>query len=126
MTVRLSVVAGAALGFRDVTVTTGGETARGDRRAARGSWWSARAPARGATVDVRLAGADTTFGPTSVANFGDGIAVDRLTVSSPTAAVARVKVAPGAVPPPPRSPASRSRSRARPGAAAASSPQTGA
>jgi hypothetical protein len=45
---------------------------------------------------VKLTGADTAFGATSVANFGDGIAVDRLTVSSPTAAVARVKVTPGA------------------------------
>ena len=100
----VTVGAGAAIGFRAVSVQTPGESAGGGSllvapatpAVARLVSVSPSSGARGATVDVKLTGADTTFGPTSVANFGDGIAVDRLTVSSPTVAVARVKVAPGA------------------------------
>ena len=100
----VTVGAGAAIGFRAVSVQTAGESAGGGSllvapatpAVARLVSVSPSSGARGATVDVKLTGADTTFGPTSVANFGDGIAVDRLTVSSPTVAVARVKVAPGA------------------------------
>ena len=100
----VTVGAGAAIGFRAVSVQTPGESAGGGSllvapatpAVARLVSVSPSSGARGATVDMKLTGADTTFGPTSVANFGDGIAVDRLTVSSPTVAVARVKVAPGA------------------------------
>jgi hypothetical protein len=100
----VTVAAGATIGFRAVSVQTGGESAGGGSllvapatpAVARLVSVSPGSAARGATVDVKLTGADTTFGATSVANFGDGITVDHLTVSSPTTAVARVKVAPGA------------------------------
>ena len=71
----VTVGAGATIGFRAVSVQTGGESAGG---VAAGGAGHARAVAslavgqpergaRGATVDVKLTGADTTFGPTSVA-----------------------------------------------------------
>ena len=73
--VRLTVAAGAALGFRDVTVTTGGETAHGI-----GALQVVEAPdspavvsvsppvvAAGSTRDVTISGALTHFGAGSVA-----------------------------------------------------------
>jgi Quinohemoprotein amine dehydrogenase, alpha subunit domain III len=100
----VTVAAGAAIGFRDVSVQTAGEHAAGGSllvapatpAVARLLSVSPDTGARGATLDVALSGANTTFGPTSVANFGDGVTVERLNVSSPAAAVARVHVAPGA------------------------------
>ena len=81
---RLSVAAGAALGFRDVTVTTGGETARGI-----GALQVVEAPAApavvsvsppvvaaGSTRDVTISGALTHFGAGSVADLGDGVTVN--------------------------------------------------
>ena len=73
--VRLTVAAGAALGFRDVTVTTARETARGI-----GALQVVEAPdspavvsvsppvvAAGSTRDVTISGALTHFGAGSVA-----------------------------------------------------------
>ena len=103
MTVRLSVTPGAALGFRDVTVTTGGEQARGI-----GALQVVGAPvtptllsitpplvAAGSTRDVTISGGLTHFGGTSVASFGAGVTVNALSATSPTSAVANVTVAPG-------------------------------
>ena len=100
----VTVGTGAAIGLRAVSVTTGGESAGGGSllvapatpAVARLVSVSPGTGARGATLAVALTGADTAFGAHSVANFGDGIAVERLDVGSPTAAVARVHVAPGA------------------------------
>jgi hypothetical protein len=100
----VTVAAGATVGFRDVSVQTGGEHAGGGSllvaaatpAVARLVSVSPGTGARGTTLDVALTGADTAFGPESVANFGDGVTVERLDVGSPTAAVARVHVAPGA------------------------------
>jgi hypothetical protein len=100
----VTVASGATVGFRSVSVQTGGEHAGGGSllvapatpAVARLVSVSPSKGARGATLDVTLTGADTTFGEESVANFGDGVTVERLNVSSPTAAVARVHVAAGA------------------------------
>jgi hypothetical protein len=108
--VHLTAAPGAALGFRDVTVTTD----RGD-----GSIETAKgigaldvvgppsAPtvlsvtpaigADGSTEDVTISGGLTHFAAgSSVAAFGAGVTVNRVTVGSPTEAVANVTVAPGA------------------------------
>ena len=104
ISVRLTIAASAALGFRDVTVTAGGETAHGI-----GALQVVEAPdspavvslsppvvAAGSTRDVTLSGALTHFGSASVADLGDGVTVNHLTATSATSAVANVTVAAGA------------------------------
>jgi hypothetical protein len=103
----VSVAPGAAIGFRTVTVTTGGEapsranaflvtapTPANPRLTSA----SPRAGTRGSTVDVTLTGADTAFaGGASVASVaGSGVQVLSTTVRSPTSAVARLRIAPTA------------------------------
>lgn len=102
----LSIAPGAALGFRDVTVTTdlgGGvtETATGV-----GAFRVVAPPAgptilgvvpslgaQGETLDVSISGANTNFvDGVSVANFGPGITVNFTTVTSPTSAVANLTI----------------------------------
>jgi hypothetical protein len=52
---------------------------------------------QGRTVDVTLTGLNTEFATgQSVADFGAGITVEQLTVSSPTSAQARIRIAPNA------------------------------
>jgi hypothetical protein len=105
----VSVAAGAAVGFRDVTVQTGaesaGETVPGPflvtaatPAVARLTGASPRSGARGATVDVVLGGADTAFANgTSLASVsGTGVQVLSTTVSGPTTVVARLRIAAGA------------------------------
>jgi hypothetical protein len=104
LTARLTVDAGAATGFRDVTVTSSTETARGI--GALQITAASAVPAilsvspstgtAGTTEDVRISGAATQFTAASTASFGPGVTVDSLTVQSPTSAVARVTIAPGA------------------------------
>jgi hypothetical protein len=103
LTARLTVDAAAATGFRDVTVTSGSETATGI-----GALQVTDAPSSpailsvspstgtaGTTEDVRISGGATHFGA-STASFGPGVTVDSLTVQSPTTAIARVTIAAGA------------------------------
>src|SRR4051812_1134628 len=52
--------------------------------------------AAGTTEDVRISGGATHFAAGSTASFGAGVTVNSLTVQSPTSAVAKVTVAPGA------------------------------
>jgi hypothetical protein len=107
---RLATAGGAALGFRDVAVTTdlgGGitETAKGI-----GAVDVVAAPTDptilgvipssatvGETVDVTIAGGLTHFANgTSAAAFGPGVTVNKLSVTSPTSAVANLTIAPNA------------------------------
>jgi hypothetical protein len=105
----VTVDPGAAIGFRDVTVATGGELADAvapgpflvvapTPAVPRLTSASPGSAARGATVDVTLTGANTAFEDgTSVASVsGAGVRVLSTTVSSPTSAVARISVAAGA------------------------------
>jgi hypothetical protein len=110
MVVRLAVDAGAATGFRDVTVTT--DLGAGSVESARGiGATEVTGPAAGPTVvsvvpstveagetrDVAVSGALTHFAAgLSNASFGDDVTVHSVTVTSPTTAVANVTVAPGA------------------------------
>lgn len=110
MLVRLRAAPDAALGTRDVTVTTdlGGGTVESARGIGTlqvtapptGPTVLAVAPAsaaQGSTLDVRISGGLTNFAAgVSTADFGAGITVDRLAVESTTAAVASLTVAPGA------------------------------
>jgi hypothetical protein len=102
----VTVAAGATVGFRDVTVATGGElaaenvtgpllVAAATPALPRLTGASPAAGARGATVDVAITGADTAFAAgTSVASVsGSGVQVLSTTVTSPTAAVARLQIA---------------------------------
>ena len=109
LAVRLSAAPGAATGFDDVIVTTPRgdgttETAKGI-----GAVQVVGAPAAptvlsvvpsavaaGETRDVTISGALTHFAAGSVASLGAGVTVNRLTVRSPTSAVANVTVAAGA------------------------------
>jgi matrixin len=102
----VTVALGATIGFRDVTVQTGTELAR---ETVTGPFLVAAAPpaiprltsaspssgVRGSTVDVLLRGADTAFASgTSLASVsGTGVQVLSTTVSSPTAVVARLRIA---------------------------------
>jgi Carboxypeptidase regulatory-like domain len=105
----VTVAPGAAIGFRDVTVLTGGELAvesvpgpflvtAAPPAIARLTGASPGSGTRGSTVNIALTGADTTFeaGISLASVGGAGVQVLSTTVSSPTAAVARVKVAAGA------------------------------
>jgi len=110
LNVRLTVAGAAALGFRDVTVSTN----RGDGsiEAAKGigAVEVVGAPAgptvlsvtpsvgaAGATEDVAISGGLTHFvAGSSAAGFGAGVTVNHLAVTSPTSAVANVTIAPGA------------------------------
>jgi carboxypeptidase family protein len=104
----VTIAPGAAIGFRDVTVQTGGETAgetvpgpflvtAATPAVARLTRAAPAAGARGATVDVTLTGADTAFGGGSVASVsGTGVQVLSTTVHSPTSALARLRIAPTA------------------------------
>ena len=105
----VTVAPNAALGFHDVNVQTGGETAAeavtgpllvtaAPPAIARLTHASPASGVRGATVDVALDGADTSFASgTSVASVaGAGVEVLSTTVSSPTSAVARLRIAPDA------------------------------
>lgn len=102
----ITVAPGAAVGFRDVTVRTGAELA--SENVSGPFLVTAAAPAiarltsaspssgvRGSTVDVALKGADTAFqSATSLASVsGTGVQVLSTTVSSPTAVVARLRIA---------------------------------
>jgi hypothetical protein len=105
----VTIAAGAAAGFRDVSVQTGGELAS---ETVPGPFLVTAAPpalprltavtpaaaARGTTVDVTLTGAATAFATgSSVASVsGGGVQVLSTTVRSPSSAVARVAVAAGA------------------------------
>jgi Quinohemoprotein amine dehydrogenase, alpha subunit domain III len=106
----VTVAPGAAIGFRDVTVQTGAELANetvpgpflvtaAPPAIARLTSASPSSGARGSTLDVVLTGADTAFeAGTSLASVsGTGVQVLSTTVSSPTSAVARLKIA-GAAP----------------------------
>ena len=101
----VTVAPGATVGFRDVTVQTGGEIASetvtgpflvtaAPPAIARLTSASPSSGVRGSTVDVVLAGADTAFaGGTSLASVsGTGVQVLSTTVSSPTAVVARLSI----------------------------------
>ncbi|MEA2135540.1 MAG: hypothetical protein QOC68_3449 [Solirubrobacteraceae bacterium] len=107
--VRLAATAGAATGFRDVTVRT--DRGDGSIEAAKGIGAvqvvgppsgptvlsvTPATVAVGSTRDVTLSGGLTHFGAGSVAVFGPGVTVNSLTAGSPTSAVANVTVAPGA------------------------------
>ena len=105
----VTVPAGAKIGFRDVSVQTGGETAAEDvpgpflvapptPGVPRLLSASPRSAVRGTTVDVTLTGAGTSFADgTSVASVGGtGVSVLSTTVSSPSKAVARLELAPDA------------------------------
>jgi hypothetical protein len=109
LTAHLNVDAGTATGFRDVTVTTtrgdgSTETARGI--GALQITAASSVPAilsvspstgtAGTTEDVRISGGATHFAGSSTASFGPGVTVNSLTVQSPTSAVAKVTIAPGA------------------------------
>jgi sulfur carrier protein ThiS len=97
----------ATIGFRSVTVTTGGEA---PTRAnaflvtapappfPRLASASPRSGARGATIAVTLTGANTAFvsGTSLASASGTGVQVLSTTVRSPTVAVARLKIAPNA------------------------------
>jgi hypothetical protein len=107
---RLTVAPDAALGFRDVTVTTdrgdgSTETARGIGAIQvtgppAGPTVLSVTPSTGAvgtTEDVTISGGLTHFaGGSSAASFGPGVTVSSLTVVSPTSAVARVTIGAGA------------------------------
>jgi hypothetical protein len=101
----VTVAPGAAIGFRDVTVQSGGEHA-GETvpgpflvtaptpAVARLTRAAPSSGARGTTVDVTLTGADTAFGSGSVAAVsGAGVQVLSTTVTSLTSVVARLKIA---------------------------------
>jgi Quinohemoprotein amine dehydrogenase, alpha subunit domain III len=105
----VTVAPGAAIGFRDVTVQTGGELASesvpgpflvtaAPPAVPRLTAASPRSGARGSTVDVGLTGADTAFeAGTSIASVsGAGVQVLSTTVSGPASAVAHLKIAAGA------------------------------
>jgi hypothetical protein len=100
----VTVAGGAAIGFRDVTVHTGGETAgetvpgpflvtAATPPVARLVRATPAAGARNSTVDVTLTGADTAFGSGSVASVsGTGVQVLSTTVHGATSAVARLRI----------------------------------
>jgi hypothetical protein len=105
----VTVSPGAAIGLRDVAVRTGAEVAAESvpgpflvtaaaPAIARLTSASPSAGTRGSIVDVSLTGAGTAFAAgTSVASVsGTGVQVLSTTVTSPTAAVARLKIAPDA------------------------------
>jgi hypothetical protein len=104
MIVHLAAAAGAAQGFRDVTVHTGAETATGIGAVEvtappSGPQILSVTPSSGglgATENVTISGALTHFGAGSVANLGAGVSVNHLTPTSPTSATASVSIAPGA------------------------------
>jgi hypothetical protein len=103
--VTLTVAADAALGLRDVTVSSGsGKTATGI-----GALEIVAAPATatllsvapaslaaGTTEDVTISGALTHFGATTVPAFGADVQVNHVTAGSATSLVANVTVAPAA------------------------------
>jgi Quinohemoprotein amine dehydrogenase, alpha subunit domain III len=105
----VTVAAGAAVGFRDVAVQSGGELAT---ESVPGPFLVTAAPpaiarlvaaspvaaVRGTTVDVALTGADTAFeaGRSVASVSGSAVQVLSTTVTSPTAAVARLRIADGA------------------------------
>jgi len=103
----VTVTAGADITFRDVTVSTGAETATGAHRflitppappVARLTGASPRSGARGTTVGVQLTGASTAFAAgISVASVsGTGVEVLSTSVTSPTSATAQLRIAAGA------------------------------
>jgi hypothetical protein len=109
LAVRLSAAPGAATGFRDVTVTTPRGDGTTETATGIGAVQVVGAPssptvlsvvpsavAAGDTRDVAISGALTHFAGGSVANLGAGVTVNRLTVQSPTRAVANVTVGAGA------------------------------
>jgi Carboxypeptidase regulatory-like domain/Quinohemoprotein amine dehydrogenase, alpha subunit domain III len=98
--------AGAAIGFRDVSVQTGGELASesgpgpllvvaAPPPVARLTAANPAAGTRGSTVDVTLTGANTTFksGQSLVSLSGTGVQLVSAAVSGPTSLVARFAVA---------------------------------
>jgi hypothetical protein len=102
----VTVAPGATIGFRDVTVQTGGELAaenvQGPLLVAaatpalpRLTGATPAAGVRGATVDVAITGADTAFasGASVASASGSGVQVLSTTVTSPTAAVAHLRIA---------------------------------
>jgi hypothetical protein len=101
----LEVAPDAALGFRDVTVSTpgaGSATGLGALQVGAAptvptlvSVTPAVLPA-GTQRDVTLSGALTHFGPTSAPDFGAGVTVGQVTAASATSLVAKVSVSPGA------------------------------
>ncbi len=107
---RLVVAPGAALGFRDVTVSTDRGDGTTETATGIGAVQVVGAPSAptvlsvtpstvtvGSTRDVTISGGLTHFAAgTSVANLGAGVTVNSVTVNSPTSAVANVTVAPGA------------------------------
>jgi hypothetical protein len=101
----LTVAPDAALGFRDVTVTSGSGTAA----TGLGALEVVAAPATatllsvapatlaaGTIEDVTISGALTHFGAASVPAFGAGVQVNHVTAGSPTSLVVNVTVASGA------------------------------
>ena len=102
----VSIANNAAIGFRDLRVTTGAEVAAEDvigpflvvappSAIPRLTAISPSSASRGQTLDVALTGLNSTFAAgTSVASFsGTGITVNHLTVTSPTNAVANITIA---------------------------------
>jgi hypothetical protein len=107
--VHLAAAAAAPLGFRDVTVSTNRgdgtiETAKGlgavEVVAPPGAPTilsvTPSAGAIGTTENVTISGGATHFAAGNAANFGTGVTVNHLTVTSPTSAVANVTVTAGA------------------------------
>jgi len=105
----VTVGSGATIGFRDVAVQTGGELANesvpgpllvvaAPPPVARLTGASPAAGTRGATVDVTITGANTTFtsGKSVVSASGTGVQVLSTAVSSPTSLSARLRIAPNA------------------------------
>jgi hypothetical protein len=105
LTARVTVAPSAAVGLRSVSVTSGGETAA---ETVPGPLLVTAAPpplprltqaspasgVRGTTVDVALTGVATSFDAGSRGSVGgSGVQVLSTTVSSPTSAVARLRIA---------------------------------
>ena len=110
ITARITITPGAAVGFRDVTVTTA--LGSGSTEAARGGGaFNVVAPpttptvisvnppniARGQRLNVSISGASTHFAAgTSTVSFGSGVTVNSVSVTNSTSLVADVTVAPDA------------------------------
>jgi len=104
MATQITVDPGAALGPRDVNVTTGDEVAV----TLKGGFVVGTQPtiaevspasaAAGSTLDVEVAGSATGFDDTSQALFGAGVTVNSLAANGPNKVVANITVADGAAP----------------------------
>ncbi|MBZ5626714.1 MAG: hypothetical protein LAQ69_49755 [Acidobacteriia bacterium] len=100
LTATFAIASAAATGLRDVTVTTGGEVA-----ALTGGFLVGAGPAltlpsvtpsggaQGQVLDIAVAGQNTNFAQgATIANFGDGIRVNSVTVLDPTHASVNITI----------------------------------